>query len=330
MNKKILGYILISAVSFCLGWFFSSEKKYDTGYGLSESEVDKKITQSEEKGFFLKNFQGLAFDADSLTAAASKSRKKNTIPTSSVGTTTSDSFSSVVTIDETGAIGSSSSSRWWVNSGGRFVVNNNVGKTLFGNLSSNDLWYKEYLSSNPVDTDNGLHPQNIFRLVEREYWKNYTQQVYFNISKINVSASPNRNASNGVLLFNRYQSGDNLYYVGVRVDGAAVIKKKLNGIYYTMAYTKIFNGTYNQNTNENLIPLNSWIGVKSEVKDLSNGDVSIKLFVDNQRSGTWTEVLSTIDSPGLFGPSVVSSQGYAGIRTDFMDVAFDDYLIKAI
>ena len=39
-----------------------------------------------------------------------------------------------------------------------------------------------------------------------------------------------------MLLFNRYQDGQTLYYGGVRVDGAAVIKKKLAGVYTTLAY----------------------------------------------------------------------------------------------
>lgn len=39
---------------------------------------------------------------------------------------------------------------------------------------------------------------------------------------------------------NRCRDADNLYYVSIRMDGYAIIKKKYEGIYYTFAYAKIF------------------------------------------------------------------------------------------
>jgi hypothetical protein len=139
-------------------------------------------------------------------------------------------------VSETNSASLSSSQRWWVNSGAYLYTGNANGKTVSGALPASDSWFKEYAATNPEDTDGGAHPQNIFRLVQKGLWQNFSQEVYYTISAINQSASTNRNASNGLFLFNRYQNGDNLYYVGLRVDGNAVIKKKYNGTYYTMAF----------------------------------------------------------------------------------------------
>ena len=97
----------------------------------------------------------------------------------------------------------STSPYWWVSSGARFYVDGGVGETLQGQLPANDYWRLAYAASNPVDTDNGYRPQNIFRIVGRSLWGDFRQQIYFLIAADNLSASPNRNASNGVLLLNR-------------------------------------------------------------------------------------------------------------------------------
>jgi len=162
-------------------------------------------------------------------------------------------------------------------------------------------------------------------------WKNFTQEVYFKIIKNNLSNSPNRNASNGLLLFNRYQDEYNLYYTGIRVDGYAVIKKKVNGIYYTMAYKPLFvDDEYNWVTNPNLIPIDSWIGIKSVVINNQDDEVNIKVYIDKDRTGDWTLVAETTDNNKDFGGKAITNAGHAGIRTDFMDVLFDDYKITSL
>ncbi len=323
--KKVYKPVLFSI--FVLGVIFVANK-----YGNSSISYQR-IASNEEKGYFLKSDSFI--ENEDLSAASSRSRRSRNTQTPPVVVTspteTRDDFSANQNIEEVGSASSSSNPKWWLNSGGRLAIKSGAGSTILGDLPSTDRWFTEYLSSNPEDTDGGLHPQNIFRLVQREKWKNFTQEVYFKISKINQSSSPNRNASNGVLLFNRYQTGDHLYYAGLRVDGAVVIKKKFKGTYYTLATKKIFtNSVYNLQLNPNLIPLNTWIGIKTEVKNLPDGTVSVKLFIDQGKTGTWTESLSTIDKTGSNGSNVLSAEGYAGIRTDFMDVLFDDYLIKSI
>lgn len=221
-------------------------------------------------------------------------------------------------------IGESTSPYWWVNSGAYMNASAGRGHTALGSLSVADPWRLLYAANNPTDTDNGYRPQNIFRLVTRSEWQNARQEAYFVINKDNLSASSNRNESNGLLLFNRYQDGDNLYYTGVRVDGSAVIKKKQNGVYTTLAYMKgIYPGTYNRSSNPSLLPKNKWIGLRSEVVNLPGGSVSIKLFLDKGWSGNWQLVAEATDRN-----SPIVNSGYGGIRTDFMDVTFENFRFR--
>lgn len=238
-------------------------------------------------------------------------------------------FDSVGTLNEAGSMTVSTSPYWWVNSGAQLVLSAGTGKTIQGSLPENDKWRKLYATANPTDTDNGYHPQNIFRLITKGMWHNYTQQSYFKINNYILSDSPNRSESNGLLLFNRYVDSQNLYYTGVRVDGTAVIKKKKGSTYYTLAQQKIFPGTYNRATSPNLIPTKKWIGVRSEVSTTSDHKVSIKVYTDVGKTGVWKLVASAIDD-GLKSNGIIDNRASAGIRTDFMDVEFNDYRIEEI
>jgi hypothetical protein len=242
--------------------------------------------------------------------------------------TFSDAFDITSSVEEVGSITESASPNWWVNSGGRFIEGGGVGKTIQGELPAADRWRLEYASSNPVDTDDGYHPQNIFRLVQRQSWTDLRQQVNFKIRKVNSSASPNRNSSNGVLLFNRYLDSQNLYYVGVRVDGAGVIKKKVGGQYFTLAYSKIFPGTYQATTRPNLLPENQTLGIQSRVSTNTDGSVTIQLWLDRIDGAGWQLMMEGVDAGSLGGPPITAA-GYAGIRTDFMDVEFQSYSIRS-
>jgi hypothetical protein len=229
-------------------------------------------------------------------------------------------------LDEAPSMGQSWSPYFWVSSGGRFYLDG-AGATVHGALPAYDYWRLAYAASNPVDTDNGYHPQNIFRLVTRSRWGSFRQQVYFRINADRLSTSPNRNASNGVLLFNRYQDQDNLYYTGIRVDGYAVIKKKKGGSYYTLASSKVFPGTYDRASKPNLLPKNVWMGITSETINKPDGTVRIRFHV-NPGNGVWTLVFDKID--GGVGGAPFTQSGYAGMRTDFMDVEFENYLCRTL
>ncbi len=322
-NKYIQISLLVIAIVFV----------FNASSFIKNSTLYKRKAGNEEKGMFLKNLDTVeeAEVSESILASSVKSIKIKSSKIFNTSISGSDNLRTNQTIEEIGSMSASSSPVWWLNSGGRFNIENGIGSTIQGELPSTDKWFKEYLSSNSTDTDEGLHPQNIFRLVQRGNWQDFSQEVYFKILKINESESENRNASNGVLLFNRYQSGDDLYYAGLRVDGGVVIKKKYSGKYYTLAYKKIFDTeNYNIKSNPNLIPLNLWIGIKTELKNLPDGTVSIKLSVDQGETGGWVEFLNVIDKPGSNGSGVIYEGGYAGIRADFMDVQFKDYLIEKI
>lgn len=239
-----------------------------------------------------------------------------------------DSFSEDSTLEEVGGINESTNQHWWVNSGAFLFVNSGIGSTLHGELPRSSRWQIDYKKYNASETDGGYHPQNIFRLITRSKWKNLQQECYYKIDRYILSKAKERSESNGLLLFNRYQDGDNLYYTGIRVDGFAVIKKKIKGQYFTMAYERVFPGKYDRKKKPNLLPLHQWIGLRSEVSDTENGSVNIKVFMDRNRDGNWKLVAEATDNGKSFGGKVIAEAGHAGIRTDFMDVEFDDYRIE--
>ena len=125
----------------------------------------------------------------------------------------------------------------------------------------------------------------------------------------------------------RYKNnGQTLYYTGIRVDGSAVIKKKLNGTYTTLAQKPVYSGTWSKSSNPNLIPKNTWIGLRSETINNSDGSVSIKLYMDQGKTGQWKLVAEAKDT----SPGTLKDVGFGGIRTDFMDVEFDNFRQTAI
>jgi hypothetical protein len=124
-------------------------------------------------------------------------------------------------------------------------------------------------------------------------------------------------------------AGQTLYYAGVRVDGTAVIKKKYQGTYYTMAQQKVFPGTYvGSQDNQNLIPHGQWLGLRSDTQNNTDGSVSITLYLQEPGQTTWTKLLTAIDH-GQYGatPAIVTA-GFTGIRTDFMDVDIRSFRLQ--
>ncbi|MDZ4285118.1 MAG: hypothetical protein U1A28_04805, partial [Patescibacteria group bacterium] len=207
-------------------------------------------------------------------------------------------------VQEEGSMAETSDAAWWVSSGGYFSILGETGATVRGELADNDYWRKVYALDNPIDTDDGYRPQNVFRLVTKKQAKNVSQQAYFTIERYNTSESPNRQAHNGILFFSRYVDANNLYYTGIRVDGYVVIKKKIKGTYYTLATKKIFDGTYNRTTSPILLPTLVWIGVRSVVATMPDGTILISVDVDKNNSGSWERVLSALDDGTSFGPTI--------------------------
>ncbi len=229
-------------------------------------------------------------------------------------------------LQETGSMSSTTSPYWWLNSGGYMYLSGGVCKTVQGELPVSDFWRLLYNRNNPTDTDEGFHPQNIFRLVTKQkFGGDISQKISFNATTMNLSDSMERNAWSGVLLFNRYQDGNNLYYAGIRDDGHAVIKSKKNGAYTTLAEAPYFSGTYNRITNPTLLPFQEWMAIKTEIITNDDETVTIKLYVDNNNDGNWKLAVSATDKN-----NPILNAGYAGLRLDYRDALFDSYQISTL
>jgi hypothetical protein len=238
-----------------------------------------------------------------------------------------ETFSTNWVLNEAGAMGESSSPNWWLNSGGWIDSVGGIGRTIQGELPSNDPWRIAYSIANPRDTDDGYRPQNLLRLVTRSQWLNFREGFYFRVRATDSTGTPYRNGSNGVLIFSRYVDSNNLYYSGLRVDGTAVVKKKSHGLYYTLAQTKVLPGQYDRVSQPNLLPLDLWTGIKSRISNLAGGGVQIQVYWDRLDGQGWRLLLEAVDTGAVGGPPINQS-GFAGIRTDFMDVEFDRFVVE--
>lgn len=241
-----------------------------------------------------------------------------------VGKTFIYNFNAEGTLEETSSPAESTSPYWWLDSGGRLILAAGVGRTVSGPLPSADRWRLRYKQTSALDTGDGYYPQNLFRLVTKGSWHNLEQSVRVYLADLNLTNTPNRGEWSGVFLMSRYVNKDNLYYTGVRMDGAAVIKKKFAGTYYTLAYKPIFGfGTsYDRDTVPNLIPGKQWLGLKNTIITRSDGAVAIDFYLD-QGDG-YELVLSVVDD-GRGGVPAIKGAGRAGLRSDYLDVWYDDY-----
>ena len=233
---------------------------------------------------------------------------------------------------ETGNMEESLDEEWWVNSGAYILKAENGFQTVQGELPWFSSWRIRYFSANPRDSDSGAHPQNIFRLIRKMLWENGEQTVYARIQRINVSESPERDAWSGIFLLQRYKDQDTVYYAGLRQDGAAVIKKKIDGTYYTMAYAPLFGAdlVFQRDITPNLLPGMKWIGIRTITLTLEDGIVSIRLFIDKEGNGAWEEVLEAQDNGQKYGGIPIIGEAYGGIRSDFMDMEFKGYDVRPI
>lgn len=231
-------------------------------------------------------------------------------------------------LEEAPSARESSSPYWFLDSGARFSIENGIGGTVQGALAADDPWRDLYAQDNPSDTDGGRHPQNIFRLITKKSWTNVRMQVEFKILRDNLSGSPNRNESNGILIMERYQDQNTLYYGGLRVDGTAVIKKKYRGEYYTLAQEPVFPGSYDPTDRPDLLPHGFWISLRFEAVTNADGSVSLRLY--RGIGDSWSLIASAIDDGQYGGTPPITTSGFAGIRTDFMDVLFRDLRIQEL
>ncbi|MDF2460600.1 MAG: hypothetical protein K0S68_3 [Candidatus Saccharibacteria bacterium] len=251
-------------------------------------------------------------------------------PSPSPAKSFSDKFQDQRVIEESNPIEESADPNWWLNSGARLDIRDGVAQTIQGSLDPEDPWHRAYASNSGADR--GRHPQNLFRLVLRQEYQNPEQQFYFRVDQINLSKDPERDAWSGVFSMSRYgDQGDTLYYTGFRVDGSAVIKKKVGGVYAdSLAEVPVFDGAeYDRTKNPNLLPEDRWIGLRSAVTTNANRTVSITLWVDVDGNGLWQQVAQATDSSTSGMPPITGS-GLVGIRTDFMDASLRDYSVREL
>lgn len=237
-------------------------------------------------------------------------------------------FNSPGTLNQTATNDQSGSAYWWVSGGGQLVLEGGLGKTLQGTVPTTNPWNATYAKSQTATSDKGTHPQNTFALILRTPTLNLDQSVSVQINKDNLANTANRNPWNGIHLISRWQGDDTYYFAGIRADGHAVIKKKINGTYYTLAEKTLFPGTYSAATPEtaDLLPKNTWMNVRTATYTDASGNVHVELYVDQSQSGVWQLTLSATDN-GSQG-NKIAAQGLSGIRSDFMDISMDNYKIS--
>lgn len=226
------------------------------------------------------------------------------------------------TLEEAPSMEQSSSPYFWLNSGGRLTIENGFGRTIQGALNRNDEWRALYYASNPIDTDNGARPQNLFRLITRSSWSSPEQTLRFNITKTNPTNTPNRGAWSGVFLMSHYQDNDHLYYAGIRFDGSAVIKKKCRGAYHTLASAPLFTS---RQSSQNAIPTDTWHEMRSVVYTDENDAVIVELWMRAPETKQWRLIVSAADNYQLNRTPILTGSSHVGIRTDYSDVTFDRY-----
>lgn len=239
-------------------------------------------------------------------------------------------FNSPGTLMVANSMEQSSSPYFWVSSGARLIIKDGFGETLQGPLVATDTQRLLYNSVNSLDTDSGYYPQNTFRLVSRSVWGDAETSIKFDIVKTNLTNTPNRDGYSGIFLMGRYIDQNNLYYVGIRQDGGAIIKKKIGSEYYTLAYKQLFGvaGAYSTSTNPNLIPQNKWMGLKERITNQPDGSVKIEMLFDANNTNIWLPILTATDT-AIGGPAFTAA-GYGGLRTDYMDVFFDNFEFRTV
>lgn len=235
-------------------------------------------------------------------------------------------FNTNGTLSEAAAPSNSTSPYWWLRSGGKLLITGGLGESIQGALSSSNPLYETYASAFPQASDGGAHPQNMFRLLWKTPTQNSSEQVYLQRVTDNLGTALNRHPYDGESLIARYQDEQTYYYAGVRDDGALVIKKKVGGVFTTLAAKPFFSGTYSATTSPDLIPRGTWLGLKFSVVNSSGGAPVLSLYTDVGRSGTWRLSLSASDATG----TPIPGAGLSGIDSTFADINMDNYQLTPL
>jgi hypothetical protein len=234
---------------------------------------------------------------------------------------------------QTQAITAANISLPWVYS---YSTNGNLDEATSVSLSQSPYWWVKEGSSMSVSggVGNNLSGQNMFAVFERTPELNTDQSVSVKINKLNLANVSNRNPWNNVSLYSRWIDDNNYYYMGIRQDGAAAIKKKVNGAYYTLATKQVFSGTYNSSSSlskdYNLIPMNTWMKIRGVTYTDSSGNVRLKMYIDKNSSGSWELLFDVTDSGATDTGAKIMNSGLNGLREDYMDISMDNYSLNNV
>ncbi len=256
---------------------------------------------------------GLALALTFFTVVSSDHR-------ATASTATSQSLQGVTLNDGQSAQG------WRLESGGYFSSGGTGSQTVLGNLSSTDPVRLAYASKYPTESDLGFHPQNLFRLFSTTSWKDNTVDTTVQVQATNVYQSANAHPYNGVYLVSQYQDNNNYYYAGVRVDGTAVIKRKVGGTHYVLANAVAFPGTYDPVKNPTLIPQKKSFSLRLTSQAAQNGSVVLTLSIND--SGAWRTLVSFTDTGALYHGTPLAA-GAVGLTSDFMDLTIGKLIVTS-
>lgn len=248
------------------------------------------------------------------------------IATSSAGAF-EETFDRDGVIEEASRAAVSRSPRWWVSAGGRVTFEDGTARTIQGSLPAWDPWARAYARSKPVDTEGGRRPQNVFRMVTRETGRNFRQRVSVRIHSTNLAASTERGPFSGIFLESRFLNDNNFYVAGLRFDGQAVVKKRREAEAFTIGVAPVYPGTYDRQSRPNLLPEDRWFSIRSTIADVPGGVQILLELHDPALGADWIPVLEVLDGPGGPDGEPIRGAGSAGIRTDFMDVELENYLV---
>lgn len=206
------------------------------------------------------------------------------------------------------------STKWEMTSGSLFAASIDGRKAAYSG-------YPTHLAGNavPNPTTTANNNSAIFRLTSvPSNFRNVSVSFKLNNKRLASTGGTPGVAWDGIHVFLRYVSEENLYYASVnRRDGSLAIKKKVpggpsnGGTYYTLAGTS---------SNAHPIPFNSWQDIRTSVQTNSNGTVTINIYRDGKL------LLSALDN-GSMGGAPITSPGKVGIRGDNAEFYFDDFSV---
>src|SRR6185503_13778796 len=156
-----------------------------------------------------------------------------------------------------------------------------------------------------------------FLLLERALVRDSTTDALLNRTAEVFSSAADAQPYDGEAVYARYGDDNNFYYAGLRADGTVILKKKQEGAYATLAQAPLFGGTYSA-SHPDLIPHNTWIGLRLSVTTLASGAAKLVFFVDVGNTGSWKEVLSATDTTPL-------AAGLSGIESDHADMEISSF-----